>query len=117
LSAIGWSPYQYFEKNLGCRFGDDTIVAKSFISRAGFFQILPVGIEAKWNAMDDQERAQTSLIQIKMDNGPESNGRRTQFLYRMVQLADKFFSGNRLRPCDTVRGQRDARTGGVRWIR
>jgi hypothetical protein len=45
-------------------------------------------IEAKWNAMDKQEKAQTSLIQIKMDNGPESSGRRTQFLNRMVQLAD-----------------------------
>ena len=32
-------------------------------------------IEAKWNAMDEQEKAQTSLIQIKMDNGPESSGR------------------------------------------
>lgn len=45
-------------------------------------------IEAKWNAMDEQEKAQTSLIQIKMDNGPESSGRRTQFLYRMVRLVD-----------------------------
>jgi hypothetical protein len=45
-------------------------------------------IEAKWNAMEKQEQADTSLIQIKMDNGPESSGRRTQFLYRMVQLAD-----------------------------
>jgi len=45
-------------------------------------------IEAKWNAMDEQEKDQTSLIQIKMDNGPESSGRRTQFLYRMVQLVD-----------------------------
>jgi len=45
-------------------------------------------IEAKWNAMDEQEEAQTSLIQIKMDNGPESSGRRTQFLSRMVQLVD-----------------------------
>jgi hypothetical protein len=45
-------------------------------------------IEAKWNAMDEQEKAATSLIQIKMDNGPESSGRRTQFLHRMVQLAD-----------------------------
>jgi hypothetical protein len=43
---------------------------------------------AKWDAMHDQEKADTSLIQIKMDNGPESSGRRTQFLYRMVQLAD-----------------------------
>jgi DDE family transposase len=45
-------------------------------------------IEAKWNAMDAQEKASTHLIQIKMDNGPESSGRRTQFLHRMVQLAD-----------------------------
>ena len=45
-------------------------------------------IEATWHAMDEQEQAQTSLIQIKMDNGPEGNGRRTQFLYRMVQLVD-----------------------------
>jgi hypothetical protein len=28
------------------------------------------------------------MLQIKMDNGPESSGRRTQFLYRMVQFAD-----------------------------
>jgi hypothetical protein len=45
-------------------------------------------IEAKWNALDEQEKAKTSLIQIKMDNGPESSGRRTQFLSRMVQFAD-----------------------------
>jgi hypothetical protein len=35
-----------------------------------------------------QERDGTSLLQIKADNGPESNGRRTQFLHRMVQFAD-----------------------------
>lgn len=45
-------------------------------------------LEAKWEALDEQEKAATSLIQIKMDNGPESSGRRTQFLHRMVQLAD-----------------------------
>lgn len=45
-------------------------------------------IEAKWDAMDEQEKVETRLIQIKMDNGPESSGRRTQFLFRMVQLAD-----------------------------
>ena len=45
-------------------------------------------IAAQWDAMHDQEKADTSLIQIKMDNGPESSGRRTQFLSRMVQLAD-----------------------------
>ena len=45
-------------------------------------------IKAKWHALDDQEKTQTTLIQIKMDNGPESSGKRTQFLYRMVQLVD-----------------------------
>jgi len=38
--------------------------------------------------MAEQEQAETSLIQMKMDNGPESSGRRTQFLSRMVQFTD-----------------------------
>jgi hypothetical protein len=46
-------------------------------------------IAAKWKTMDEQAQAGTSLIQIKMDNGPESSGRRRQFLHRMVQLADE----------------------------
>jgi len=45
-------------------------------------------LEAKWAALDAQDKAATGLIQIKMDNGPESSGKRTQFLHRMVQLAD-----------------------------
>ena len=45
-------------------------------------------LAAQWDALDAQEKAATNLIQIKMDNGPEGSGRRTQFLHRMVQLAD-----------------------------
>jgi len=45
-------------------------------------------IEAKWHTLDDEEKKETSLIQIKMDNGPESSGNRTQFLSRMVELVD-----------------------------
>jgi len=45
-------------------------------------------LETKWDALDESEKAAASLIQIKMDNGPERSGRRTQFLHRMVQLAD-----------------------------
>ena len=40
-------------------------------------------IDATWNARDAQEQAETSLIQIKRENGPESSGSRTQFLYRL----------------------------------
>ena len=45
-------------------------------------------LEAQWTAWDARVQAATSLLQIKMDNGPESSGRRTQFLHRMVQFAD-----------------------------
>ena len=45
-------------------------------------------LEARWAALDAQEQATTELVQIKMDNGPERSGIRTQFLYRMVQCAD-----------------------------
>jgi hypothetical protein len=46
-------------------------------------------IDAKWAAMAEQEQAETSLIQITMDNGPERSGRRTPCLSRLVQLADR----------------------------
>ena len=45
-------------------------------------------LEAKWDAVDEGEKASTSLIQINIDNGPESSGGRTPLLSRMVQLAD-----------------------------
>ena len=41
-----------------------------------------------WERRSPQERDGLSLLQIKADNGPESNGRRTQFLKRMVEFAD-----------------------------
>jgi hypothetical protein len=41
-----------------------------------------------WDRLPPQQREAISLLQIKADNGPESNGRRTQFLKRMVQFAD-----------------------------
>jgi DDE family transposase len=45
-------------------------------------------LAAKGAALAAHEQAATRLRHIKMDNGPESSGRRTPFLYRMVQLAD-----------------------------
>jgi hypothetical protein len=45
-------------------------------------------LEAQWQAMDAPAQAAVELLQIKMENGPESRGVRTQFLHRMVQLAD-----------------------------
>ena len=45
-------------------------------------------LAAKWDALDAHAKAATSLLQIKMDNGPESSGKRTQFLHRMVEFCD-----------------------------
>jgi hypothetical protein len=45
-------------------------------------------LAATWDAVDEHEKTATSLLHITMDNGPESSGRRTQCLSRMVQRAD-----------------------------
>jgi hypothetical protein len=44
--------------------------------------------EAKWDAWDAPEKAATRLLQINRDQGPESRGRRTPLLPRMVPRAD-----------------------------
>jgi hypothetical protein len=44
-------------------------------------------IEQWWSSRSSAERHSTNLIQLKVDNGPESSGVRTQFLNRMVQFA------------------------------
>jgi Rhodopirellula transposase DDE domain len=46
-------------------------------------------LSAWWTGLRAQEQAATALVQIKMDNGPESSGIRTQFLNPMVQFADQ----------------------------
>ena len=45
------------------------------------------GLETWWEGPSAGEQADTACIQIKADNGPESNGTRTQFLKRMVDSA------------------------------
>ena len=42
-----------------------------------------------WEQVPAGEREQSGHIQIKVDNGPESSGRRTQFLKRIVEFADQ----------------------------
>jgi hypothetical protein len=46
------------------------------------------GLYHWWEHLPQTEREAMSRLQIKADNGPESNGRRTQFLKRMVEFAD-----------------------------
>jgi hypothetical protein len=46
-------------------------------------------LEAWWNTRSLEEQEAIPLIQIKMDNGPESSGVRTQFLKRIVEWVDQ----------------------------
>ena len=41
-----------------------------------------------WETLNRREKQQTDVIQIKVDNGPETSGIRTQFLKRIVDFAD-----------------------------
>lgn len=41
-----------------------------------------------WEGLGQDEQNTTELLQIKVDNGPESSGMRTQFLKRMVDLSE-----------------------------
>jgi hypothetical protein len=45
-------------------------------------------LEAWWAALDATAQVAMARLQIKMDNGPESSGKRTQFLHRMVAFCD-----------------------------
>ena len=46
-------------------------------------------IEQWWSSLSILERQATKLIQLKVDNGSESSGIRTQFLYRMVEFSQQ----------------------------
>ena len=45
-------------------------------------------LAAWWQDLPVQEQHALDRVQLKMDNGPESSGVRTQFLPRLVQLVD-----------------------------
>ncbi len=45
-------------------------------------------LEQWWDTLTPQEQQKCELIQLKVDNGPESSGVRTQFLKRMVEFSD-----------------------------
>ncbi len=46
-------------------------------------------LQAWWNKLPIEEQEKIPLIQIKMDNGPESSGIRTQFLNRIVEWSEQ----------------------------
>jgi len=61
----------------------------TFGSSAKTSDFIVDALAACWYALPVPERHATVRLQLKMDNGPESSGVRTQFLHRMVQFADQ----------------------------
>ncbi|MCK7497506.1 MAG: hypothetical protein MZW92_47000 [Comamonadaceae bacterium] len=68
----------------------------SFGSSAKTSDFIVDSLYAWWQSQSPEVCARVTHLQIKADNGPESNGRRTQFLKRMVQFADHIGKSIRL---------------------
>lgn len=60
----------------------------AFGSSAKTSDFIVDGLYDWWDHLPLEDRNRFSRLQIKADNGPESSGRRTQFLKRMVAFAD-----------------------------
>jgi Rhodopirellula transposase DDE domain len=79
------------EKYIPCGIVDEDVgsLHVTFGSSSKTSDFIVETLKAMWDAVDEQEKATTSLLQIKMDNGAESSGVRTQFLHRMVEFCDE----------------------------
>ncbi len=60
----------------------------TFCSSAKTSDFIVDSLRSWWDQLPVEDRSGFSILQIKVDNGPESNGRRTQFLNGMVEFAD-----------------------------
>lgn len=61
----------------------------TFGSSAKTSDFLVDTLTAWWQSLSTTEQHGIDRVQLKMDNGPESSGVRTQFLHRMVHLVDR----------------------------
>ena len=67
---------------------DTAQLSVTFGSSAKTSDFLVDTLTAWWQSLSVKEQRAIDRVQLKMDNGPESSGVRTQFLHRMVQLVD-----------------------------
>jgi hypothetical protein len=78
------------EPDIPCGLLDENTAQRhvTFGSSATTSDFLVAPLTAWWPGLPVQEQGASEHIQLKMDNGPESSGVRTQFLHRRVQLVD-----------------------------
>jgi hypothetical protein len=68
---------------------DTAQLSVTFGSSAKTSDFLVDTLTAWWQRLSTTEQRAIDQVQLKMDNGPESSGVRTQFLHRMVHLVDR----------------------------
>jgi hypothetical protein len=78
------------EKYIPCGIVDEDTAQLyvTFGSSAKTSDFLVDTLTAWWQGLSAKEQRAIDRVQLKMDNGPESSGVRTQFLHRMVHLVD-----------------------------
>jgi len=78
------------EKYIPCGIVDEDTAQLyvTFGSSAKTSDFLVDTLTAWWQGLTVQEQHSIERVQLKMDNGPESSGVRTQFLHRLVHLVD-----------------------------
>jgi hypothetical protein len=78
------------EKYIPCGIVDEDTAQLyvTFGSSAKTSDFLVDALTAWWQGLSVQNQRAIERVQLKMDNGPESSGVRTQFLPRRVQLVD-----------------------------
>lgn len=57
--------------------------------RCSWSDFIVASLQDGWNGLTLAQQQATDLLQLKVDNEPESSGVRTQFLKRMVELANQ----------------------------
>ena len=79
------------EKHIPCGIVDEDTgeLFIEFGSSAKTSDFIVDSLQAWWKNMTTEVQQTIPLIQIKMDNGPENSGIRTQFLKRMVAWVDQ----------------------------
>jgi hypothetical protein len=78
------------EKDIPCGIVDEESgqLTMTFGSSSKTSDGIVEALEAWWAALDATEPAAIAQLQSQMDNGPESRGKRTQFVHRMMAFCD-----------------------------
>lgn len=82
--------FGYVEKSIPCGILDENLgqLYVYFGSSYKTSDFIMDNLEKYWKSLPETAQQEIQSLQLKIDNGPESSGIRTQFLKRIVEFAD-----------------------------